>query len=96
MRYISLFLCLIFVVGCATTDKPPAVGSNNWHTQRVAEIQHAYDLGEINFETYVQLKNEADKINVDYRSARGVQTRPSIGLGIGVGHYHHRHRHRRH
>ena len=94
MRLFSAFLCIVFLAGCATssTPRPPAVGSSEWHDQRISEIQSAYDLGKIDFNTYVSLKNEADQINVDYRASRRVQPRTSVGFGIGVGHYHHRHR----
>lgn len=94
MRHTIIALCIVLISGCATTDKPPIVGSKNWHTIRIAEIQSTYDLGQINEDEYLRLKNEADQIYVDYTASRKARSHTSIGIGYGS--YRHRgHRHSR-
>lgn len=84
---ISILFCLT-LVGCATTG-PPSVGSSAWHDQRMAEIQEAYDFGEIDRQEYLRLKNEADQIHVDYRGRMRSHHHHS-GIIIGGPFFRHR------
>ena len=39
MKLLCAFLCIALLAGCATTStSPPAVGSNPWHEQRIADV----------------------------------------------------------
>ena len=89
MRYISIF-CVVLLSGCVTTG-PPQPGTQLWHDQRHAEIEMAYERGEIAIEVYLSLKNDADRIRVEHRAALRVnRVRPRT---IGLFPVHHRHRH---
>jgi len=68
MRFIPLLLVLV-LTGCATTNAS-RVGSRPWHEQRLAEIESSYEFGEIDKETYLELKGAADQTRVDYQNAR--------------------------
>lgn len=69
-------------LGCVTND-PSVIGSQAWYEQRTTEIQAAYEAGDLSTEEYLRLKNEADRIRVDYR--RGYSR---AGVSLGVGYYH--------
>jgi hypothetical protein len=72
----------LFLAGCATYT---GVGSEQWHTQRLEELQAAYDKGELEAAEYFKLKNEADGIRQDYYSSR----RFSPHYHFGYGYYRH-------
>lgn len=63
LRFDIAFAAAIFLAGCATT---PSVGSKKWHETRIAEIESAYQNGEVSKEAYLSLKNEADQTRVEH------------------------------
>ena len=89
LKKILIFLFCLSLIGCATTT--PRIGSDGWHEKRIAEIEEAYKAGEIDKAQYLQLKNEADQINTQYRYRyRGGYAgygsyRYGTGIGVGVG-----------
>ena len=91
-RFVSLLLLTLSLAACATNGPPP-IGSGAWHEQRIAEIQQAYDYGDITIDQYLALKNEADQIHVDYRERVRPQYQPRGAIVFGgpiVHHHHHR------
>ena len=57
---------LALMAGCATV---PSTGSSTWHEERMAEIESAYQLGDLTEEAYLSLKNEADQVRVNYQQS---------------------------
>lgn len=80
VRMFAVIVVCVSVTACATSGPPP-VGSGAWHEQRTAEIQQAYDFGEITKEQYLALRNEADQIHMEYRD----RTRHHHHSGIIIG-----------
>jgi hypothetical protein len=75
---------LLLLGACATTD-PGVAGSKPWYEQRVAEIEMAYQQGDLNTEEYLRLKNEADDIRAGYRN----RNRPRGSVSVGIGFFSH-------
>ena len=92
MRNLAIVFSLLLLTGCVTSNKPPVVGSARWHSDRIAEIQSVYDLGQIEEGEYLSLKTEADRVYVEYKASRRIQPRTSAIVGGG----HHRSKHRGH
>lgn len=63
-KLIYLFIMVITISGCATSS----IGSRGWYNKRIAEIEEAYQKGEITKAEYIQLKNEADNVRAPYDS----------------------------
>lgn len=85
-RWLLVVLSLTFL-GCATST---AVGSRYWHDARLTELRDALASEEISTEKYLELKNEADKIRLEYSTVRSRDLyyssyyhRPHLGLGFG-------------
>lgn len=84
LLWIGIFvLAAPFWAGCVSNN-PNAVGTGAWHTQRIEEIQSAYDAGDLTTEEYLRLKNEADRIRANYRASY-----PRGSVGVGFGYYSH-------
>lgn len=88
-KYLLLFLCLL--IGCASTKM--GVGSQRWHDDRLTELREALVAGKISTEKYLELKNEADKIRLEYSNERSRDMRfshgyygPHFGFGFGTCH----------
>ncbi len=81
---VVLICCFFGGMGCVTHD-PSVIGSRAWYDQRIEEIEAAYASGDLATEDYLRLKNEADRIRVDYR--RGIR---GGSVSLGVGYHHHR------
>lgn len=64
IRYVAALAAVVALAGCATT---PSVGSKKWHTERISEIETAYQNDEISKEAYISLKNETDQTRVEYQ-----------------------------
>lgn len=60
-----MLLLTAALAGCATTST--GVGSQTWHELRLQEIQQAYDNGDIDTKTYIELKNDTDRTRLEYR-----------------------------
>ena len=90
-RALVLALALT-LAGCATT---PAIGSKQWHSGRIAEIEAASQSDEISEEQYISLKNEADAVRVQYQESVRNRLRyggyPSFPHHRAFGHHHHHH-----
>jgi hypothetical protein len=88
----GLLMCGV-LTGCATG--PPAVGSRSWYQVRTQEIEGSYEYGEISKDQYLELRNEADQIRVDYQ--KQLQSRLYYGsrygshASFGYRHYGHGH-----
>ena len=90
-KRILVFIICLFLIGCASTKT--RVGSDTWHEKRLEEIEESYKAGEIDKAQYLQLKTEADQVNVQYRDrSRSTSTHVGYrhynhgsGVGIGVG-----------
>ena len=80
-RRIFILIFCLSLIGCVAAT--PRVGSDGWHEKRIIEIEEAYKAGDIDKAQYLQLKNEADQINIQYRY------RDRYGYA-GYGSYHHR------
>jgi len=83
-----MLLCCT-LAACATNGPPP-IGSGRWHEQRMAEIQQAHDLGEIDKAQYLQLKSETDQIHIGYRKRVRPEYNPR-GSIFGGSSFRHRH-----
>ena len=88
VRYFTALAVAIALVGCATT---PPVGSKNWHTERISEIEAAYQNDEISKEAYISLKSETDQTRVEYQEnmRRHLRSRRYVGFPHYHHHYHH-------
>ena len=53
----------LLITGCVTVG---TIGSRPWYTQRMDEIEYAYETAAIDEEAYLGMKNEADQIRGDY------------------------------
>ena len=100
MRYrlAPIGLAALVLTGCVTT---PATGSRVWYDQRVAEIEAAYENGELTQESYLTLKNQTDQTRVEYQNAlrerRYYYPGPYFSpFFFHHRYYHHHHHHRRH
>jgi len=87
-----IFILMIALVAAGCAAKKVRVGSDTWHQTRIAEIQAAYDKGEISQDQYLQLKNQADQIRAEYDSASsyrhshmGYRYGRGSSIGVGVG-----------
>lgn len=91
----------ILILGCALTVTVDTVGSRPWYDQRTAEIESAFNLGEIDEETYLEMMGETDQIRSDYLGRYYYRGSYSVYLGYPyyhhhyyVDHYHYHHRYR--
>ncbi len=90
-RVLILFMC-VALAGCATTKN--GVGTRAWHDARLNELREALTANQISMEKYLELKNEADRIRLEYTSQRSRDMyishhfyRPHIGFGFGYHPY---------
>lgn len=90
-KFISLVI-LTCLLGCATTNT--GVGTRAWHDARLTELLEALTAGEISTEKYLELKNETDKIRLEYKNQRSQDLyfshhyhRPHFGFGFGYHPY---------
>ena len=84
MRNYLLLAILILSIGACSAYT--GVGSEAWHTQRLQELQSAYDGGKLSAAEFYKLKNDTDQIYQEYQRPRYVY--PSYHLGYGY-YYHH-------
>ncbi|MBZ0166129.1 MAG: hypothetical protein K8I00_04920 [Candidatus Omnitrophica bacterium] len=89
-KYLLFFLCFL-MIGCASTKM--GVGTRTWHEARLTELREALVAGEISTEKYLELKNETDKIRLEYSNERSRDmrfshgySRPHFGFGFGTCH----------
>lgn len=92
MRLLLIVILLSVVTGCATAYT--GVGTRTWHDARLTELREALTAGEISMEKYLELKNEADRIRLEYTSQRSRDLyishryyRPHFGIGVGYHPY---------
>lgn len=92
MRILQIILIVSLVSGCVSAYT--GVGSRAWHDARLTELREALTAGDISMEKYLELKNEADKIRLEYTTERSRDLyisqgfyRPHFGIGVGYHPY---------
>lgn len=92
MKRLCVICVCILLAGCATAAT--GVGTQAWHDARLTELREALTAGQISMEKYLELKNEADRIRLDYTSQRSRELylsnqfyRPHFGIGFGYHPY---------
>lgn len=88
-------LLVLLIAGCVTVGN---VGSQPWYSQRMSEIEYAYETGAIDDETYLGMKNEVDDIRARYQESLRYRYPGSYGFYYGYPYYYydyysHPHRH---
>lgn len=94
-RFSIVVLVAAALAGCATSST--GVGSQTWHGMRMQEIQQAYDDGEIDTKTYIELKNDTDKTRLEYQQGlddRRYRSNYYYGPFYDPFHYRYRYRYR--
>ncbi len=86
LRRVFLGVCILCVTGCATYT---GAGSDTWYKDRLAELEGAKQRNEITSAEYFAIKNDIDRIRMDYLNGEPSYWPPYPSWEFRYDHHHH-------